>query len=440
MSVSRPIQRVKPQLTLIDPRCISVFHRVSVWVNIGSTAYKDQVIIVSKISFWQKMLLIVGGVAFALVMVTIVLRAFPNLIKGSGPVQRSEANTVIQVEFHHSQGDLFVTLPGRIRPPADDPILAAFTLTYDADSFRMPAQQAEHYPIAAFGDSFTEGYNVAAPWPDKLAELLNIPIRNYGYRSYGPREVADTIKQFAGREPRQWVLYAFFSGNDLGDTNRAAALSERSPFYLLPQLAEQAAEEMSTQVAQNQQEHYDFPMPVIIGGNYYEMAFLTYYLFRQLAPPEGFEASRTFQLFEEALDEMTTSTPDTCRALIFIPTKEQLYYPYIYPTERHYIRQNAYRAFLDSSQILQLEPEPLDEADEPNMIAHLNDQRDAVQKLIERKEGWYFIDLLPTFQAHVDAGELLYYPYDSHWNQDGHNLAAQVIAEELGNIADCPPQ
>jgi hypothetical protein len=41
-------------------------------------------------------------------------------------------------------------------------------------------------------------------------------------------------------------------------------------------------------------------------------------------------------------------------------------------------------------------------------------------------------------QAHVNQGELLYYPYDSHWNQAGHDLAAQTIAETMQSTADCP--
>jgi len=48
--------------------------------------------------------------------------------------------------------------------------------------------------------------------------------------------------------------------------------------------------------------------------------------------------------------------------------------------------------------------------------------------------------LLPVFQQHVDAGELLYYPYDTHWNQDGQDLAAQTIAAALQNIEGCPLQ
>jgi hypothetical protein len=48
-----------------------------------------------------------------------------------------------------------------------------------------------------------------------------------------------------------------------------------------------------------------------------------------------------------------------------------------------------------------------------------------------------FIDLLPAFEEAVARGDLLYYPYDTHWNQAGHNLAAQVIAEALRGEPGC---
>lgn len=391
----------------------------------------------SKPPFWQNALLMVGGIVFALGLIVLGLRLFPDLIRNANPEQRRAAGTTMQIQFRPGDGDLFSAMPGKIRSPENNEPMTDFTITWDSDSFRVPAQQADHYPIAAFGDSFTEGYNVAVPWPDGLAAALGIPVRNYGYRGYGPRETAAAMRDFAGREPRKWDLYGFFAGNELGDITRSAVNEDRSPLAMLGFLAEQSAEQVATQTAANASDHYDYPMPVIIGGNYYDMAFLSYYLFRQLAPPEGFAASRTLQMFSDAIDDMTASTPDTCRALIFIPTKEQLYYPYIYPSVRQYIRDNAYREVLDGSAMLQLIAEPLAEADEPNFILHLTDQRDAIQTLIASKPGWYFVDLTSIFQKHVDAGELLYYPYDSHWNQAGHDLAAATIAEALRAVPEC---
>jgi|FLYN01.1.fsa_nt_gi hypothetical protein len=390
---------------------------------------------------WAKALLILAGVAFALLLAAGLLALFPDLIPAfANPdrYERSYAGTVIQVEYRPSMGDMFHTLPGRIRPPTDDSVIASYTLAWDADGFREPAVPAERYPIAAFGDSFTEGYNVALPWPDRLAELLETPVRNYGYRAYGPLEISRAAAEFAGREPRAWLLYAFFSGNDLSDANRPIMEQERSPFFMLPVLAEQAAENVSAQIAENTSDHYDFPMPVIIGGNYYELVILDNYLWWQLAPPEGFEASANYRIIGETMDGLAQAVgEETCLGFIFIPTKEQLYYPFVHEGARQWLWGVGHRPMLDDSQRLQLEPAPFAEAEEADFVEHLTDQHDAMEGLVASKERWHFIDLLPALQERVNQGELLYYPYDSHWNQAGHDLAAQVIANYLRGATEC---
>jgi len=42
-----------------------------------------------------------------------------------------------------------------------------------------------------------------------------------------------------------------------------------------------------------------------------------------------------------------------------------------------------------------------------------------------------FYDLLPVFQQHHQAGQRLYLPNDSHWNQDGNELTAQYLFDTL---------
>ena len=62
-------------------------------------------------------------------------------------------------------------------------------------------------------------------------------------------------------------------------------------------------------------------------------------------------------------------------------------------------------------------------------------RRKAMTRRINRAGGQYH----RTHETNA-AGELVYYPYDSHWNQAGHNLAAQTIADAMRNIPGCPLQ
>jgi hypothetical protein len=386
----------------------------------------------------SRLALILAGCGFAFVMATIGLMLFPGAVFGATDYyERRYAGQSLNVSFRHSDGDLFVALPGSIRPPQENAVLESFTIIWDSDGFRRPAQQAEAYPIALFGDSFTEGFNVPVPYADRLAQFAQMPVRNYGYRAYGPVEVARAAKAFAALEARDWVIYGYFSGNDLGDAVRPPKIDTRSPFALWTALFARLNPPLTDPYQLPVKDHYDFPLPVIIGGSYYEMAFLWYYWWWQLAPEEGFAASQNFTVLSDSLDEIAAASPSgACKALVYIPTKEHLYYRYIYPTDRQWVRNAGHKLVLDSDKTIKIVPAPIAEGDEAQFMAALYGQRDAVRALVEGKPGWRFIDLLPAFESAVAGGQLIYYPYDSHWNQAGHDLAAQTIAAALEDDAN----
>lgn len=390
-------------------------------------------------SLLSKLLLILIGCLFSLGLATALLMLFPRQILGPTTYyERNYAGQTMQVDFRPSHGDLFVALPGSIRPPETDEIIETFTLGWDADGFRLPAEPADAYPIALFGDSFTEGFNVPYPYADRLAEQLDMPVKNYGYRAYGPVEVAQAAAEYAGDEPREWLIYGYFSGNDLGDTMHQNKIDTSSPVAVWQALFERLNPPIINPYDQPPADHYDFPMPVIIQSSYYDLAFLWYYWWWELVPPDdAFLKTRNFEILGDSLDTLTASVqPETCKALVFIPTKEMLYYRYIYESERRWVRDNGQRLEIDANNEIRIVPAPIAEADEDAFIDAMYGQRNAVQKLLAQHPGWLFIDLTPAFEAKVAEGALLYYPYDSHWNQAGHDLAAETIAAAIRD-SDC---
>lgn len=398
-------------------------------------------------SLWQQVLLITVGTAFAIGLVLLVLYLFPSLTGADdNPLARAEAGQTLPVEFWLTDGDYFFHQQGRIRPPEEDILLDSYTITWDENGFRVPAMQAEQYPIVAFGDSFTEGTTVAQPWVDLLASELDTPVENLGYRGYGPKEIAFTAENFLGDDPRSWVLYMHFSGNDLSNANRPLDnnLTNRQPVSQLAWLTRQLISGTRAQVVENPTGQYDYPMPVIIGGGYYEIALLEDLLWWQVAPEGGFLDTNTFDVIGDALTTVETLAPDNaCRAVIFAPSKEQIYYPYIHEDVRQWVRGIARQTVVNSRGTVVLEDMPLAEADEAEFIASLGDQRDALRALAE-ENGWLFIDLLEPFQQvayerGIASESLLYYQYDGHWSPAGHELATQVISEFMREHADdCP--
>ncbi len=393
----------------------------------------------------KSLALIMFGFGLAFGLATLVLMSMPALVFGAMEYsQRISPSQSLQIYFRPADGDLFAAMPGSIRPPQDNEPLTQFMIRWDADGFRLPAQVYSEYPIAVFGDSFTEGFNVETPYTDVLAALLKRGVYNYGYRAYGPSEVVAVAQQYAPAPEREWILYGYFSGNDLGDTIRPPKVDTRTIGSTWQALFDRLNPPVTDPYRLPLRDRYDFPKPVIIGERYYDLAFLWYYWWWQRVPdvaraditgPDAFLESVNARILSDALDRIAAAAPAQCRALIFIPTKEQLYYPYIYETERQWILGAANRLVLDEQSTIRIVPAPLTVGDETAFIDSLDGQHALIRVLLARKPGWAFIDLLPAFEDAVARGELLYYPYDTHWNQAGHRLAGEVIAQALQDPA-----
>jgi hypothetical protein len=59
-----------------------------------------------------------------------------------------------------------------------------------------------------------------------------------------------------------------------------------------------------------------------------------------------------------------------------------------------------------------------------------NNSHEAFLRLVKATK-LRFVDLLPEFRAKARAGQLLYYPFDSHWNVEGRRIAAALIGHSF---------
>ena len=50
------------------------------------------------------------------------------------------------------------------------------------------------------------------------------------------------------------------------------------------------------------------------------------------------------------------------------------------------------------------------------------------------------IDLVPAFDRAAAEGKLLYYPFDTHWNSEGRQVAAEVVAKAIGHARAPSPR
>ncbi|MCI0731148.1 MAG: hypothetical protein L0332_31095 [Chloroflexi bacterium] len=114
--------------------------------------------------------------------------------------------------------------------------------------------------------------------------------------------------------------------------------------------------------------------------------------------------------------------------LVYVPSKAHVYLPSLKDAE------TLARVFTDVPTL------ELDEAgflQFTNQTAtaeltrqHMDDQAHLLADFAA-EHNMLYLDLTSTFQEEAGAGAELYYPFDTHWNQRGHDLAAQTMVQYI---------
>lgn len=380
--------------------------------------------------------LVFFGLAIALGSMELLLRAYPKLIPGAvrvdPPVRRIESFSDQTYDVKLSSGDLYYWMKGTIAPlsPDQDKVLAQVHFTTDANGFRNDLPERSTYDIVALGDSFTVGGNVASPWPQMLAEYTGSTVLNLGDAGNGPQQELKILRRYGLATSPRWVILAYFEGNDLYD---AASYAQASPF-ILPRFGKYIVEHGADGLSERRQadapafpgSKYRYPITVKIDDNDLEMAFFSYYMAWLSVSREAMASSKNYSLANETiLQAQDLSEAAGARfLLVYVPTKEHVYLPRLNHADL------LARIFTD---VLMME---LDEAGflqftskhaTPELISqHMDDQSNLLADFAAEHNIRY-LDLTPVFQEEASAGVELYYPFDTHWNQLGHNLAAETI-------------
>ncbi|MFN8374109.1 MAG: hypothetical protein U0694_14685 [Anaerolineae bacterium] len=238
--------------------------------------------------------LIVFGAGFGVLLALLIRPLLPVFV----------SNHHIFTEY---DGDTFRHQPGQVRPPAENHVLEDLYRQSDANGFRLPALTADFYPILAIGDSFTDGGQV--PWVDVLASRLNIPVQNLGWSGFGPLEYEEVMRQF-GTAPqgqtRQWVLIAYFEGNDLSNTQTAYLRAQENGGVLTLNLQHGtvAAADPSQRdygIVTRDDDNYLYPLDHVINGTNYPLAYISDYIWWLNGTQDLYRQSRNVELLRGAL-------------------------------------------------------------------------------------------------------------------------------------------
>jgi len=344
------------------------------------------------------------------------------------------------IKFYVGMGDLFIAQPNTIAPP-DDPnaVLDEYVLNWDEDGFRLPQNPADGYKILALGDSFTEAPNVGTPWTDILADKSGLSVRNMGFRGYGPVEQAIVMKEYESNTNADYVIIAFFEGNDISNAQSYTwQYTEENP-YQLPHIARQAMREDPRQVLlwtfeQPQGDSFKYPVTMSMNNGNQPMAFLEGYIWNNIVSVDDLQASRPLELTIQSWRDIKAVSGDACVIVAYLPSKETVYLPYVDEVGQTKIFENPMHLTLSDVGFLQVVDDP--DGSYQKWYDGRYVIRDAVQASTQA-ENIAFIDLTPHFEARAQAGDVLFYVYDTHPNQDGHNLIGTVLADKLRDSNPC---
>lgn len=117
--------------------------------------------------------------------------------------------------------------------------------------------------------------------------------------------------------------------------------------------------------------------------------------------------------------------------LVFLPSKEHVYLPYLNDPE------TLAKVFADVPTLELNEAGSIQFTEQkatPELIFLNMDAQAHLLADFSAQQDINYLDLTSTFQKEAGAGAELYYLYDTHWNQSGHDLAAQMIAKYIEDV------
>jgi hypothetical protein len=380
--------------------------------------------------------LVLLGLAIALGLVEMLMRVLPNWVPAqvrvNPPARRVRAFIDETYDLRQSDGDLNYYMRGKIVPlsPDQNHVIAHVHMTTDAHGFRNSPPEKARYGIVALGDSFTKASGVASSWPQKLAEYTGSDVLNLGEVGFGPQDELKVLQQYGLKKQPQWVILAYFEGNDLYD---AASYEQANPFivlrfgrYILDRSIDAWNESRSGKASAIVISNYLYPIPIPINHKDLEMTFFSYYISWLSVNRETLETSQDYRLAKETILKIRnlSETAETHFLLVYVPSKEHIYLPYVKDADiRARVFSDVPTIELDKAGFLQF----TNEKATPELTRkHIDDQANLLADFAAANHI-RFLNLTPVFQEEADTGAQLYYPFDTHWNQLGHDLAAETI-------------
>lgn len=287
-------------------------------------------------------------------------------------------------------------------------------LGYDGIGFRDDGIN-DSSPIIALGDSFTwgDGIDNDKIWVERLEAESGRDVVNLGMSGYGSQQILRLLQTYGLPLKPRLMLWGFFP-NDFNDSGHFAWREETG------RLAKQAPKPKPwTETLDRELRIYSVAYTWLVSpfeepddNEEYERLYYTdntlnlsfvlrSYWGKRLDPTDKYTGPGVAYT-QQALAEAQTAAGQLNAELVVLlfPSKEQVYWPIV-------------STLVDNAADFKV-----------------NWPHDEVKAWCQAN-GVRYLDLTPVFAAHAAQGEQLYYRFDAHWNEAGHELAAQTIRQYL---------
>jgi hypothetical protein len=325
----------------------------------------------------------------------------------------------------------------------------AFWLVVETDEMGFPNREPtwqKQYDIVITGDSFVTPFTPQS-WIDLLAEQTDYSILTLGAPGWGPLNQLEAVRQYGLDKRPQWVIMLYFEGNDLLDviqyTQRSASGRDWREYDMagVPWhrrlVTYHLARWLLAPVPQPEAVRYRYPVTVNSEAGPFETILGDPHLALLSADYETLAGSAEFQRAAEAIVEMRdlVEAQNGRFLLVYVPTKAHISWSRIWdPVDVNNVLERSQTVTLSEGDHGRLQWAQI----------HLNYDTfttniGAQGRLLDdfaRAEGIEFLNLAPSLFTHMLQDGEVYHYADSHWNQAGNILVAEVVAAYLAAQAE----
>jgi hypothetical protein len=284
---------------------------------------------------------------------------------------------------------------------------------YDGNGFRNQHGEAPA-DIVNLGDSYMEGgLSNEDTFAARLERTSGLTTANYGRGWYGPFHYLEVFRRYALKNQPRIAIFAIFEGNDLADIRNYLNWRQGGSYYHFVDLSSLSVAGRYVLALKSTADRVgNFTLrrlhPRTAAIHLGTRTFHTIFAYdTDPRSPEELAQSIEIKALEGILREFKTlcAQHSITPIVLFVPTKAHVYLPYaempLFATEK---------------------------------LERARDHRPYVEAVVQKTVGTTgieWISLTAPFEAAARQGRYLYYETDTHWNSDGRQLAAEVVASLL---------